>query len=154
MFNPIRKLIINTGDISDIDGFFALAEYAKTGAAVLFIMNFPAYFNVSNKVSEHINQFGLGYTYSMNSILQSTKQRFSSEKAYEVYRVLLKKFDFSDDGTQNITLPYKKMYTLLALTMCHEICPHALKYQTTSKEGLCISVLGVSMMLIHFTQRR
>lgn len=38
-----KKLIITTGDISDVDGFIALAEYAKSGADVLFIMNYPAY---------------------------------------------------------------------------------------------------------------
>ena len=35
---PFKKLIISTGDVSDIDGFCALAQYAKTGAdAVSFL---------------------------------------------------------------------------------------------------------------------
>ena len=38
-----RKLIISSGDISDPDGFYAIAQYAKTGADVLFVMNYPAY---------------------------------------------------------------------------------------------------------------
>ena len=36
-------LIITSGDVSDVDGFLALAEYAKTGADVLYTMNYPAY---------------------------------------------------------------------------------------------------------------
>ena len=31
------------GDISYCDGFYALAEYAKCDADVLFVMNYPAY---------------------------------------------------------------------------------------------------------------
>lgn len=41
--NIMSRLIISTGDVSDVDGFYALAEYAKTGADCLFIMNYPAY---------------------------------------------------------------------------------------------------------------
>jgi hypothetical protein len=34
-----KVLIITSGDISDIDGFLALAEYAKTGADALFVID-------------------------------------------------------------------------------------------------------------------
>jgi hypothetical protein len=44
-----KHLIISTGDISDVDGFFALAKYAQSGADVLFIMNYPAYFNADKE---------------------------------------------------------------------------------------------------------
>jgi hypothetical protein len=68
---PIQKLIISTGDISDIDGFFALAEYAKTGADVLFIMNYPAYVGVSPQDVDpkyaEANP-GLGYKYSAREV--------------------------------------------------------------------------------------
>ncbi len=36
-----------SGIVSDVDGFLALAEYAKTGSDVLFIMNYPAYVGVA-----------------------------------------------------------------------------------------------------------
>ena len=36
-------LIITTGDLSDVDGFLALAEYFKTGKDVMYILNYPAY---------------------------------------------------------------------------------------------------------------
>ncbi len=44
----LTRLIISSGNISDVYGFFALAEYAKTGADVLFVMNYPAYIGVQD----------------------------------------------------------------------------------------------------------
>ena len=29
VLDPLKKLILSTGDTSDVDGFFALAEYSK-----------------------------------------------------------------------------------------------------------------------------
>lgn len=51
------SLIITTGDISDVDGFYALAEYAKTGADCMFIMNYPAYMdpNINKLHKDHIS---------------------------------------------------------------------------------------------------
>ena len=71
-----RTLIISTGDISDVDGLFALVEYRKTGADVLFIMNYPAYIGVSsaNRSFEEMNP-GLGFKYCADDIvLESTTQ--------------------------------------------------------------------------------
>jgi hypothetical protein len=33
--DPLKKLIISTGDTSDVDGFFALAEYSKVAFHML-----------------------------------------------------------------------------------------------------------------------
>ena len=66
-------LIISTGDISDVDGLFALAEYCKTGADVIFIMNYPAYLGVSqNDVDPNYADTnpGLGYKYSLDDVLK------------------------------------------------------------------------------------
>jgi hypothetical protein len=63
-----NNLIISTGDISDVDGFFALAKYAMTGADVLFVMNYPAWVGcdrVDNKLAN-----GLGFTYTCNEFMQ------------------------------------------------------------------------------------
>jgi hypothetical protein len=63
-----NNLIITTGDISDVDGFFALAKYAMTGADVLFVMNYPAWVGcdrVNNKLAN-----GLGFTYTCNEFMQ------------------------------------------------------------------------------------
>ena len=80
-----KTLIISTGDISDIDGFFALAEYAKTGSDVLFIMNYPAYINVSeDKVDPHYHEInpGLGFRYSARQVHEATLCAHPEAKEY------------------------------------------------------------------------
>jgi hypothetical protein len=62
------KLIITTGDISDVDGFFALAKYATTGADVLFVMNYPAWVGCERNENRLAN--GLGFTYTRNEFMQ------------------------------------------------------------------------------------
>ena len=65
-----NNLVISTGDISDADGFLALAEYAKTGADVLFIMNYPAYVGVDKVDPQYADKnLGLGYMYSAKEVL-------------------------------------------------------------------------------------
>ena len=70
----LKQLIISSGDISDVDGFFALAEYAKTGADVLYVMNYPAYLDVNPSEAEGDAAYeslhpGLGYKYSAREVL-------------------------------------------------------------------------------------
>ena len=65
-------MIVSTGDISDIDGFYALAEYAKTGSDVMFIMSYPAYIVVDGNENEE-RPFGLGYSYSATEVLKNVK---------------------------------------------------------------------------------
>ena len=79
--NPVpaqeRRLIISTGDISDVDGFLALAEYAKTGADVLFVMNYPAYVGVgAGDVDPGYAEAnpGLGYRYSAAEVLARDRE--------------------------------------------------------------------------------
>ncbi len=72
----LRNLIITSGDISDVDGFFAVAEYAKTGADLLFIMNYPAYIGISQDKVQPDGQYeklvpGLGYAYSSDEVLKA-----------------------------------------------------------------------------------
>lgn len=66
----MSKLIITTGDISDIDGFICLADYVKnTDADILFIMNYPAYFNYDydKKDSDNIHY---GFNYGLKELLK------------------------------------------------------------------------------------
>jgi hypothetical protein len=70
----MTNLIISTGDISDVDGFFALAEYAKTGADVVFIMNYPAYL----QDIEIENEIGLGYSYGSSLLLFEIKKKLTN----------------------------------------------------------------------------
>jgi len=59
-------LIVSSGDISDVDGFFAIAEYAKTGADLLFVMNYPAYLGDGRVAG--VCEYGLGYVYSAEKV--------------------------------------------------------------------------------------
>jgi hypothetical protein len=68
-----KKLIISTGDISDVDGFYALAEYAASGSDVLFIMNFPAYLSYEGEYVECAA--GLGYKYGLEFYLKESKKK-------------------------------------------------------------------------------
>ena len=61
-----------TGDISDVDGFMAIAEYARAEASVVFVMNYPAYVGVGPGDADpgyaEANP-GLGYRYSAAQVL-------------------------------------------------------------------------------------
>ena len=68
--NTRTKLIISTGDISDVDGFFALKEYAKQGHDTVFLMNYPAYIGIKDDEPDFaINNPGLGYKYNSKPVL-------------------------------------------------------------------------------------
>jgi hypothetical protein len=64
-----NRLIISTGDMSDVDGFFALAKYGEsTNADVLFIMNYPAHVEVNENEDPTELTFGLGYRYPSKDV--------------------------------------------------------------------------------------
>jgi len=54
-----------------VDGFLALAEYARTGSSCLFIMNYPAFLNPSipENYPETKNADGLGFTYGYHLVM-------------------------------------------------------------------------------------
>ena len=69
-----RKLIINSGDISDADGFYAIAKYAKdTDADVLFIMNYPGYMQMQG-IESGVQSQGLGYRYDTGTYLRAQER--------------------------------------------------------------------------------
>lgn len=74
----MSKLIITTGDISDIDGFICLADYVKnTDADILFIMNYPAYFNYDyDKKDDSDIQYG--FNYGLKELLEKTFERYKN----------------------------------------------------------------------------
>ena len=97
-----RKLIISTGDVSDVDGFMALAEYARTGADVLFVMNYPAYVGVrSEDVDKDYAEKnpGKGYRYSASEVLKSSKL---PKPLPEKYVKFLEAYD-AEDGSGRIS---------------------------------------------------
>lgn len=96
-----RKLIITTGDISDVDGFFALAEYAKTGADVMFVMNYPAYLNCFNETCRSKGS-GLGYAYSAKTMLRATRSKRSQHQNFAKYKEILKAYGITDDSVASV----------------------------------------------------
>ena len=82
-----EPLIITTGDVSDIDGFLALAEYSKTGSDVLFIMNYPAYIAVNEAAVDLAfdeSNPGLGFKYNAKIVL-GRKEKFPVPDGYHVF---------------------------------------------------------------------
>lgn len=78
-FSP--KLIVSTGDVSDVDGFYALAAYAKTGADVLFVMNYPAYLKSPDGTPQlPPPKPGLGFIYSADQIPAMNGEEFTSNE--------------------------------------------------------------------------
>ncbi len=117
-----KTLIVSTGDISDIDGFFALAEYAKTGSDVLFVMNYPAYINVSeDRVDpkfESLNP-GLGYKYSARCVHEATTAAHPDAQQY---------IDFIDSyktSANDHNDVMKRALTDLAYTMANSVWEEA-----------------------------
>jgi len=79
-----RKLIINSGDISDADGFYAIAKYAKdTDADVLFIMNYPGYMQEVDDQDSGVQAQGLGYRYDTGTYLRAQKPRDHMKRALD-----------------------------------------------------------------------
>jgi hypothetical protein len=97
-----NTLIISTGDVSDVDGFFALAEYAKTGASVLFIMNYPSYTQRGIDTFKE-NEFGLGYTYNEETFLQQSEVFKDTDKA-RLYHTIKQSFKFFNMYTALTTM--------------------------------------------------
>ena len=93
--NP--KLIISSGDISDSDGFYAIAQYAKTGADVIFVMNYPAY--IEEKENSGQQEPGLGFKYDVKKLLNQahtllgTNASPDNAEAFRQYSNILKTFN-------------------------------------------------------------
>ena len=78
---PAPDVVFVTGDISDVDGFMAIAEYARAEASVVFVMNYPAYLGVpdTTTAAQQPSQmgFGLGFRYGAEAVMHATRtQRF------------------------------------------------------------------------------
>jgi len=95
---PQKKLIISTGDLSDVDGFFALAQYAKTGADVLFIMNYPAYVGVSPRESSEMCDTGLGYRFNVKTYVDAQIQKKQGVWPNTEYKEILQNIEADESG--------------------------------------------------------
>jgi hypothetical protein len=66
------KLIVTAADLGNIDSLYALAAYARTGADVAFVLNYPAYLGVGAQESDPLfpeRNPGLGYRYGAAEVL-------------------------------------------------------------------------------------
>ena len=127
----LKKLIISTGDVSDVDGFLALAEYAKTGSDVLFIMNYPAYVGVAESeidVSYAERNPGLGYKYSARELLESEKL---PKPLPESYARFLSRYEGQSDNDR-----MKSALTDMAFTMAKNV------WKEVSKQGELYFFIG------------
>ena len=111
-----KNLIISTGDISDVDGFIALAKYAQSGADVLFIMNYPAYLDPrmggTIKKDERLTEddkSGLGFNFTTQQYLHNTP-----------YLKLISKYQ-PDTGDTLPELWMKRIFTDLGFTIATNV---------------------------------
>ena len=117
--HPIRKLskrlIISSGDISDVDGLFAIAKYASTGCDVLFVMNYPSYLGMSGP--EMLGP-GLGYRYDTKTFLKAFEANQKIDKllpGYRKYKALLDSEYYR--GIGDISAKVKQLLTDMAYSM-------------------------------------
>ena len=134
-----KTLIVSTGDISDVDGFMALAKYAQSGCDVMFIMNFPAYLGIDaseNKTTE----VGLGFKYGSDVVLNETV-RFASLSSYSSYLEILRKYGIS--ATDNVfcssNAKVKQILTDIAFEMATKVWDGA-----SATGGLYFCVGGIN----------
>lgn len=129
----LKNLIITTGDISDVDGFIALAEYAKTGSDVLFIMNYPAYLyypdDDTQKDKEYDNKYS-GFTYGFKTFFEYQQEQYRTNKTDEKNikeNDFLKIFgiDYDNEYKYQYKLNYIKALTVLAANMCLKVFSQA-----------------------------
>ena len=121
-FHPCKRLIISSGDISDVDGLYALAKYANTGADVLFVMNYPAYVGTGPDNDVGILSPGEGYEYGVESYLAAFDGGFdASGKKTEKYLKYKELVDEKYADIVDISSRVKQMFTDLAFKMVSDI---------------------------------
>lgn len=116
-----RRFIISSGDISDVDGLYALAKYAATGADVMFVMNYPAYLGVSDGSDELLSP-GKGYKYGTQLFLDAFSGSYSeSDREGATYLNYKKLIDDDYAYISDISLRIKQIITDLAFFMVSKI---------------------------------
>jgi len=121
-----RKLIITTGDTSDIDGLLAFAQYARSGADVLFIMNYPAYIGHVGEYEEK-QGIGCGYGYSAKMIAETTRQKSDGSSVEDrlkfLNRYTTSKIEAEAELRTDIQMNgvYARALTDIAFHMCRAI---------------------------------
>mmetsp|Transcript_89166 Transcript_89166/g.238038 ORF Transcript_89166/g.238038 Transcript_89166/m.238038 type:complete len:340 (-) Transcript_89166:823-1842(-) len=134
-----RTIIISSGDISDVDGFFAISHYAKTGADVLFVMNYPGYIAIKDEILEFDKENpGLGYRYSSKTVFDSTGEPSGTYKKYlDIYK---RGIDTSDSA--NATM--HEAMTDLAFIMANRVWNEVETEEGVTKGRLFFAIGGVN----------
>jgi len=126
-FCPCRRLIVSSGDISDVDGLYALAKYAVTGADVVFVMNYPAYLGVSTYVTGEASDPdvlgpGRGYLYNTESYLNAFVEGLSdAEKTGSTYKNYVGLFDSVYSDIADLSCRVKQILTDLSFYMVSKV---------------------------------
>jgi hypothetical protein len=89
----MKKYIITTGDISDFDGFLTFPMYKKIAIkeefdAVVFIMNYPAYFKFEDRIGTFMNEKEFNDQYPN----KDDKNQFGIDLPYKGYKYSYKDF--------------------------------------------------------------
>ena len=149
----LKNLIITTGDISDVDGFIALAEYAKTGSDVLFIMNYPAYLyypdDDTQKDKEYDNKYS-GFTYGFKTFFEYQQEQYKTNKTEEKNikeNDFLKKFgiDYNNEYDSSYKFNYIKALTVLAANMCFKVFSETKMPNNITKGTLYFMIGGINI---------
>lgn len=122
-----KKYIITTGDISDFDGFLTFPMYKKIAIekgfeAVVFIMNYPAYFFYKNRWGDFMNEDEFKQKYPTDT----DKEKFGFYVNHQGYEYSYKDFYyyyyefFQGIGITEPDELYHKMNEL-AYKMCYHI---------------------------------
>jgi len=130
-----KKLIITTGDISDADGFLALAEYSlNTNADILFIMNYPAFLRFDIQAENTETDYYKGFNYGLGKILEKMK---SEDQSY--YNLLFLEGIDNDTNKQHFIYWLSKITAYFCLKIFREIKEKA---SPENKEGNLYFMIG------------
>lgn len=124
-------LVISSGDVSDVDGFMALAVYAQAGADVMFVMNYPAYLASTIKNPLKMGD-GRGYVYGARAMLDFTESAHAAHPCYKAYTALLQSYELQDHGSlddRDINERMKRILTDLAFEMASKVWQESRKQQ-------------------------
>ena len=147
-----RTLIVLSGDVSDVDGFYGLAKYAQLDADVLFIMNYPAFLGVPSRPSPTPLYFkeimeattklapGLGYKYGTNDILVATELNHQQKPTFPAYEALLRRYNiFTANGDMRDR--YFRALTDMALFMAKTVWDEV---DNANKGSLTFAIGGIN----------
>jgi hypothetical protein len=145
-----RTLIVLSGDVSDVDGFYGLAKYAQLDSDVLFIMNYPAFLGVDaapspgplyyKEIMEATTKLavGKGYSYATRDIIAATELNYRENPAFDAYKTLLGRYNIENgESRTQFFQALTDMAFFMAKTVWNEV-------DNASKGSLLFAVGGIN----------